>query len=739
MNSEHSVREIKPFVSTYSTPRILPPKGVHPRLMMTPNTLPRIRKDLSHPDHEVAYKLFMERVKVPFVIDGTFSFDPKMLEAIRAKAAAYPLLDDEARGREAIDLILQILRNFYISPRGDICRAYGAIMYAAACVYDWTYALLSPDEREEIVFLCQNQLGPYFEVGFPPSKQGMVTGHGSEAQIFRDWLSLGIATYDEYPDIYLFVAGRIQDHAVPARNFYFRSGSHWQGSSYGPVRYMCDLTFETLIHCMTDGKEHYCDDVMKEAAITFACNIRADGEPFREGDDAAGKGKSYVTYRYYTNAFLASALYRDPMLRDYALSVSSAPLPTVALDFLLLDDPTVGRLDYRTHMPRVRYCPSPRGQYVAHHSSGASVYFKVGEAFSCNHEWKDCGVFMIYYKGSLASAANCYEYTTVSGELFNYGSPLDFRYNKQTISCNCMLVYDPDEDVDPRWGNSGGQLVDTWSNREVGTLEEWMSRPMFNRSKILFHADQADANGYLSYCLLGADLSNAYSDKVTDYRRTSLAVATNDEARPLAVFIYDRLVTRDPAAEKTWQMHTMGKYEINGKRAVTRHQKGGCLVLDSLLPTAAKLDVIGNETERFIIRGENLAEACDPEQQPVREDGRGRLTVSPTESAEVDYFLQAMYVTDNEHPINAKAERITGNGYEAATLLGTVALFPTEIEGLSSFEIDLGTGATLYATNLMPGTWSDGSKTFQVTEENRCLVTYACGKNTYTCIKNENE
>ena len=135
-----------------------------------------------------------------------------------------------------------------------------------------------------------------------------------------------------------------------------------------------------------------------------------------------------------------------------------------------------------------------------------------------------------------------------------YGSTLDFRYNKQTVSHNCMLVYDPDEDVSPNWGNSGGQRADDICNRENGTLAVWMSKPTFERSKILFHADGTDADGAFSYCLLGGDLTNAYSEKVTDYRRASLAVATKDADSPLAVFIYDRLVTRDPSAEKTWQM-----------------------------------------------------------------------------------------------------------------------------------------------------------------------------------------
>ncbi len=720
-------KPVEPLVSKYPLPRILPMKGKHPRILITPASIRRVKENLTHPEHEAAYTVFLKKVDAPLELEGeTFSYSEEALSLMQYKAMAYLLFGEESIGREAIDGILFALRNLEISPRGDICRAYGATMYAAACVYDWTYELLSAEEREEIVSLCEYKLGPHFEVGFPPAKQGMVTGHACEAQLLRDWVALGIAAYDEHPDIYEYVVARIENECIPAHDFYYASNSHWQGSAYGPYRYFFDLFFETLIRAMTDGREHYFDPVMEEAAITFLCYYRADGEPFRIGDDWADRDRKYLDGGYRRDALFAAWLYRNPMLRDYAF-VDGELKGAEPLMILLLDDPTVGRLDWRSNLPRVRYSRSPLGQYIGHAKSGASVYFKVGEAYSANHEYKDSGTFMIYYKGSLASAANCYEYTTASGEKLNYGSRLDLQFNKQSIGSNCMLVYDPDEVVQERFGNSGGQRAYDEANWEHANLEEWMSRPAFRWAKILSRAEGVDEDGYLSYCLLSGDHTGAYTDKITDYRRTSLAAVTGDDARPLAVFVFDRLVTRDPVAEKTWQMHTMGKYELDGKRAITRHKNGGCLVMDSLLPASGELAVIGNERERFIVRGVNLAEACDPEKQPIREDGRGRVTVSPSEPAEVEYFLQAMYVTDDGKPTDERAVLLTGEGYVAASLLGTVALFPTEAGGISSFTVDLAGGSTLHATNLVPGLWTDGICNYRVNEEGRNLVLYGAG------------
>ena len=96
--------------------------------------------------------------------------------------------------------------------------------------------------------------------------QGMVTGHGREEQMFRDWLSLGIAAYDEYPDIYNFVAGRIWEQAVPPRNYYFKSGAHWQGSAYGAGRFGCDLFCNLIFYRMTGGTFHIFTEDMEKAA-----------------------------------------------------------------------------------------------------------------------------------------------------------------------------------------------------------------------------------------------------------------------------------------------------------------------------------------------------------------------------------------------------------------------------------------------------------------------------------------
>ncbi len=728
-------KPVEPLISPFGAPVVYPKANTHPRILVTPSTLGRVRMNLTHPDHAQAYSAFLKSAAMPYAYPDVFEYSADVLESIANKALKYLLLEDRESGVEAVNAILHLLRSFNITPRHDICRYYGHIMYTAARVYDWAFDLIAPDEREEIVSRCEYSLGPYFEVGFPPEKQGMVTGHGSEMQMFRDWLSLGIAAYDEHPDIYYYVAGRLEEQAVPPRAYYFKSGSHWQGSAYGPSRFACELFCDLLFYEMTDEKYHIFTTDMEKAAISFLCHMRADGEMFRDGDDFADKFDAYnwSGKGAYTrnNTFVASALYRNPVLRDHAFSFEG--LPFGAADILLVDDPSIGKKNYKDNLPRVHYMGSPRGQYVAHTKEGASVYFKVGESHSANHEWKDSGNFMIFYKGSLASAANCYEYTSADGTQHNYGSKLDLFYNKQTVSTNCMLVWDNNEFFEERWGYSGGQRQTNGANGESNTLAQWMSKSTIDWAKVLAHAAKTDRYGFLDYCMLMGDLTNAYTDKIKDYKRTSIAIATGIPESPLSVFIFDRLVTRDPAAEKTWQMHTMGEYSIEGQRAITRHPSGGVLVCDTLLPENARLGVIGNAQERFIVNGENLAEPCDPKVHPKREDGRGRLTVSPTKPEERELFLNAMYVTSAGVPTDAKAELISGDGFVAAELFDKIVLFPTD-EELDFVTVDHGNGKTLYATNLTPGKWTDGNYGFVVEESEKMLVVRGFGKKTYRRI-----
>ena len=87
-----------------------------------------------------------------------------------------------------------------------------------------------------------NLEGARMEVGFPPSGQNGVSGHGCEYQILRDYLSFAIAIYDEYPGWWNYIAYRFYNEFVPVRNEFYRAQMYPQGSSlYVRIRFTSDL------------------------------------------------------------------------------------------------------------------------------------------------------------------------------------------------------------------------------------------------------------------------------------------------------------------------------------------------------------------------------------------------------------------------------------------------------------------------------------------------------------------
>jgi hypothetical protein len=117
---------------------------------------------------------------------------------------------------------------------------------APLMIYDWLYPLLTPEQRQayisEFVRLAKTQ-----ECGYPPTGQGSVVGHGSEAAIMRDMISACIAIYDEFPDMYEVSAGRFFRVAAKGQSAFRHdraSGSRWlcgalpfsrHGSRGGPL------------------------------------------------------------------------------------------------------------------------------------------------------------------------------------------------------------------------------------------------------------------------------------------------------------------------------------------------------------------------------------------------------------------------------------------------------------------------------------------------------------------------
>ena len=735
--------KITPLTSKYAAPAVYPTAKSHPRVLMTQNSIGKVRAGLTAAENANAYAKYIEfsekqeTGKLAAPLTGKHNMDYDKLEVIESKAFRYAVTGEEDYGYEAIYAIKNYILTLSI-PDGtlnDDCRAWGYTIYVAGCVYDWCYDLLTAEDKAQIVAGCESRLGPELEVGFPPSKQGGVTGHGTEAQILRDWLTLAVAAYDEYPDIYEFVAGRIMEQYKPASDYYLQSGSHWQGSAYGPYRLFFLLYSQTIFSKMTDGKFRLLSDDLQRASLTFLHYIRPDMQSFRIGDDYNERGTSYNHATYYLDCFLTSSLYGDKMLKGISQTglgnFNSFPNNNCAMTpvmFLCINDTSLaseGKLD---DIGLICYNGSPLGSYIVRDSrsrDAAVVYMKIGESYSANHEHKDAGNFQIYYKGILASESGAYD---------SYGSPQDAAYNKQTIASNALLIFNPARSGSgSKWVYSGGQRVD-YTN-ENGSLEDWKSKPTIAQAKILGHADALE-NDRFRFAYLAGDITNAYDpDTVNEVSRYMIAVATGDEKCPMAFFTYDRIFSDSADFKKTFLLHVQQEPTVADGFAVVRNMKStnhGKLVVQS----------VGEETEMKIISGPFRVNGNDYRlektysDKSINEFGWGRIEITPKAPALINRMLTAMYVTDAENAdANVKAEAIVGTNSDGAVLFGQAVVFPKEQDSFTvgtTFTAPAAASLNYYVCGIPAGRWSvtaggAPAGTYEVTAENSFLTFTAAG------------
>ncbi|MBR5044586.1 MAG: hypothetical protein IKX66_04490, partial [Clostridia bacterium] len=209
------------------TPYAAPPKtpiARHPRVLFNEGDLDGIRAALKDERNKAAASLFRDAIENPvdgnlgektfheigtyYYMNGTYNYDEEVLRGIQALALDYQLTGNKLSGYRALLAIENFILTLDVENFSACCeRQYGSIMYTAACVYDWCHDLTTDADRLRIVSGVEHKIvaGKNTEVGFPPYKQGSVSGHGCEYQILRDYLSFAIAIYDEYPGWWDFI------------------------------------------------------------------------------------------------------------------------------------------------------------------------------------------------------------------------------------------------------------------------------------------------------------------------------------------------------------------------------------------------------------------------------------------------------------------------------------------------------------------------------------------------------
>jgi hypothetical protein len=664
------------------------PPPEHPRLYLRARDLAGLKLRATHPALKPVWddlqSLARTNVQVRLEVD----------------AARYLMERDPELGKRTIALALATLEqsNFPLHVQ-DITRPIGRMMVTGAIVYDWCYPLLTAEQKK--AFMAQFiRLAQQLECGYPPRQFGWVTGHGSEWMVMRDMLSAGIAIYDEDPEMYRHAAVTTLKWLVPARNWWYPGHAFHQGSAYAETRFSSDLYPLWIFDRLGAGNVYH--PSQQFVPYQWIYMRRPDGQLLRSGDGQSKEPKlrSLLSASYYGDGYVLSDYLRNPGIDGMH-----------KLFELLWSDPDLKPLPI-PDLPLSRYMGFPYGWMVARtgwDEDSVIAEMKVNVYNFTNHQHLDAGSFQIYYKGPLAVDSG--NYTGTSGA---YGSPHHSNYYRRTIAHNTLLIYDPEEKFvsgrSRELRNDGGQrLPNNWI--EPRNLDVLLSRG-YKTGKVLGHGYGPDPQTP-EYTYLKGDISEAYSEKVRDVRRSFVFLNLGGTPAPAALIVFDKVVTSNAAFKKYWLLHSMEEPVVRGNSVevnLTDRGWSGRMINTTLMPGAGSTEItkVGGPGKEFWVFGENFPNDVSRGDPKTYELGSWRVELSPRAASATDYFLNVMQVTDRDAGELPAPERLESGDLVGVRLADRVVFFHRSGDRTArplSFHMDGNRLCKYLITDLEEGAW----------------------------------
>ena len=717
--------------SKYDDPLAYPTSGQHPRLLLNGGSVAAVRTFFGDPANSSALKELLNTAKS--TASGTVGeYSAGTLNCIRANAFLYQMTGVKLYGYDAIRMMKEFITSFSsMGSSGDPCRKYGEIMFATAITYDWCYDLLTAADKTQLISGVEHRVvsGSNMEVGFPPSGQWATVGHGAERQVLRDYLSMALAIYDEEPTWYEFIGGRFYEEYVPVRNLYYEAGYYPQGISvYLSLRFAADLWSAWLIKSATGTFPYESEENMKQVLHT-AYSMIANGSNyfFGEGDKEDRTGAEELG-QLAIAGMMSGYLFDDPTAMSWADYASYSYIET-PFYMILKSSGVEGKAAQRYDgMDLIVYNGAWLGQMIAHSnwkSNSASVFMKIGNRTTGNHDHSDSGSFQIYYKGILAGDSGYYD---------KYDSNHCLHYHQATIAHNSIVLQKGSDVIQQKrcgepksignpswerdWGNSQYQFGTT-TGYAMGYLDEEKTQP--------------------KYAYIAGDIAAAYTSLVSRLDRRMLAVYdTGNPDVPMYFFVYDNITASDSSYEKVFLLHTVSEPEIEGN-TLTVTSGSGKLVLQNAVGDCT-LSKIGGEGRNYEVGGTQIATLNG------EKDGYwGRAEIKTVAGKKTDVMLNVMYVCDkSKAPEGQTATAITSSTFKGSVIGNVAAIFIDAAErrttGLSFTAPGEG-DLTYYISGVKAGNWTvvagGNTQTVTATEEGGLLVfTAAAGRIVLTAPKN---
>lgn len=744
-----NIPEATSIHAQYQKPPVNPPNE-HPRVLFREKDVTKIRANLAAEQNAAARRKFESLIDKP--VDGNLNggFNKTIMAKIEAFAFDYAINKNEESGEIAVREVIQMLKTVDPTKGGDDpSRDAGFAVYIASEVYDWCYNKSTQEQKDTIIELCEALQGSC-EMGWPPVKQYPVTSHGSEAQLLRCSLAFAIAVYDERPDIWDVVGGRFYEEYIIAKNFLNSGHYDLQGDGYGLYRHMWVSWSHMLITGMGAPDPYNTEDLYK-TSYGMIYMRRPDGQYLRDGDtfyDGANSMWAFWQGRYHC-LYLDSTIGKDSYLKDefYRMVENGDAFYDGSPVLWLISNDVEIEPKSIYELPLSRYFGSPVGMMVARtgwedgvDSPAVVAEMKIGEVQTNNHQHLDAGHFQIYYKGILASDSGVYQGlkndSSVGGTA--YSSKHHTQYATKAIAHNTMLVYDPGEG-DPK-SSARANILDG-GQKAVNDAKEFKNYEELVEKGIVAEVEgheidpQNPHTPYYTY--IKGDLTNAYTDKISDFKRSFMFLNMFDEEVPAVMVVFDKVTSSNANFKKTWLLHGLEEPKISGnktiisstyKSAVKPLGYNGKLTCDTLLPASDNLAIrkIGGEDGYSNVNGVDWTGYPSP----VRTDegNSWRVEVSPKKSATTDYFMNVLQVSDNDKNNYISTQLLDSNEFYGVRVNDRVVYFSKSGERVSNnFEIKgFGTDKRYTICDIKAGqwkVWADGnSAVYNVTEDGGVLA-----------------
>lgn len=686
-----------PAAAASYQPSVSPPSS-RPRLWVNQETLPMVKKNLSDPEHAPIWNKLKDDALKPFPLvfdpNEEMSYNVDLEKAMELKAFYYLMSGDRKIGREAIDLTKAYLSHVEFGNILDITRELGRAIYTAALVYDWTYDLLSKEEKKNLVkdFM---RLSMDMEIGWPPFRTNILNGHGNEAMVNRDFLAMSIAIYDEDPVPYQYVSYQILEDLVPMRRFEYQSPRHNQGIGYAAYRFAWEMHAAWLYYRMSGQKVF--DDNITSMPSYFMYMRSPAGEMLRDGDGfASGKAGEPFYWKSPQVMFLMSTYGRDPIVKGEFLRHGQLNNPTM---FLLLNDPTLKAEPSLNSLALTKDFGPILGSMVARtgwnigpDSDDVVAEIKGGGYHFGNHQHADAGAIQLYYRGFQFGDIGLYRF---------YGTPYDMGFNKRSVSHSVMLAVDPNEKYYRSEVNDGGTR---FNQRAPRSQKEVESDPWFHNGKVMATAVGPDPKQpYFSY--FAADLSSAYSEKMLNYTRQFCFINTGRKDIPAVIVLTDQMETRTPDIDKYWQIASLNKPELTPNGFVLHNSLNGRVGKThvSILSPSGGYDVkVLSDAMTTNVFGKQL----EVPETPLAEGKGHRTLISHQAKDKSNHYLTVFQVCEgNSTPLVLSQEK---SGNVDLIYIGddlVVASSGKEIDEKFGFKNNRKKNSKAILTGLKPGKW----------------------------------